>query len=826
MTWRLTKIRLQGVKGVLKRAGDFDLPDGRSIAIYAPNGCGKSGYADALEYLFSLDGAVEHLGQGSEDSERGGKHALPHVLAQQTRIDPQVSITLRNIDSNRLIEVKRPVKTGRNDPVPADLAPLIHAAPAHRILRQHDLRRFVVEMAPHEKYSELSRWLGLERLEETLDHLTSATTALQNTTVDRELAERVKDVSLHTNQAVTVDDETAALLWCQREAVRHLGEEISVESANDLVACIERLQARRNEVVVHANKATPAFNAKLVLEDAVAKWPAKGGLLDQCDAALKNLAAAEHEVEKASAAAVDGKFQEAWTASLALMTTETLATCPVCSTPWEQTVAKSQQAAVERMRSGIEALGDLRRSLEVRKSATASLTATMGVLQSALVRLEESARTLELTDLASDVSVLLQKTRGATSPSRPGSQVLADYVASVMHCREVVTRSLPPLLGTVQLAEIPAAATELDASVEHIRALKDALTRLAELRGESKEIRRVEAGFAAVAQVIRESTQRLLNEVLGALRDDVRAIYKKIHPNVDIRNIHIELGTKAKSLILRVAFHSDDRRVPPGGYLSEAQINTLGLALFVATVRLFNREFPFIVLDDIVSSYDADNRLRIVDVIAEDLTEFQVFLTTHDERFYDALKRRLEDKHWRFERITGWTLEEGPKRQTDLLKPHQVEELIRSGHPEAAGNAVRRYMEEWLDDMCAKYEAYTLHKRRNKEFDRTLFDFWGPFVDRLEQLRGGWFLKYVRSSECFERLRGHGLLNYYTHAQANPYEWGSIGDVKYVWEEFRRFQQLFDCKSCGKQFRFDRGTKRLFCTCSADTDSGTDETAA
>jgi len=94
MSWIVTKLSIQGIKGILDRGGDFELAGERSpasVAIYAPNACGKSSYADAVEYLFSEDGSVGHLGTGGVDSERGGKHAIPHVLAEERGIEPKVS---------------------------------------------------------------------------------------------------------------------------------------------------------------------------------------------------------------------------------------------------------------------------------------------------------------------------------------------------------------------------------------------------------------------------------------------------------------------------------------------------------------------------------------------------------------------------------------------------------------------------------------------------------------------------------------------------------------------------------------------------------------
>jgi len=102
---------------------------------------------------------------------------------------------------------------------------------------------------------------------------------------------------------------------------------------------------------------------------------------------------------------------------------------------------------------------------------------------------------------------------------------------------------------------------------------------------------------------------------------------------------------------MQVGFRSPDELAPPAGHLSESQMNTFGLALFISSVGLFNRQFPFLLLDDVFASYDADYRQRIVDLVAERLDGFQVFLTTHDWPFYSMLKDRLHDKGWLFEHI-------------------------------------------------------------------------------------------------------------------------------------------------------------------------------
>ncbi len=117
MTWVISRIAINGVKGVLDRAGEFQLLSSKnrpkSVAIFGRNGHGKSGYADAVEYLFSTDGSVEHLGKGGADSEQGGRHAIPHVLAEARGITPQIAADFYNLDTRARLSATRLVTTGR-----------------------------------------------------------------------------------------------------------------------------------------------------------------------------------------------------------------------------------------------------------------------------------------------------------------------------------------------------------------------------------------------------------------------------------------------------------------------------------------------------------------------------------------------------------------------------------------------------------------------------------------------------------------------------------------------------------------------------------------
>jgi len=816
MTWKVTRISIKGVKGTLDKSGDFDLPNGKSIAIFARNGCGKSGYADAIEYFFSSDGEVEHLGKGGADSERGGKHAIRHVLAEEKGIPSVISVTIsRQQPSKETVTATRAVNVGRADPLPVALDAIIRAAPAHRILRQHDLRRFVVDMNPREKYSELSRWLGLERLEQILAHLTTTQNELAKTNPDREFTERLQDIPRHTENSIQKYDPKVTLEWCSSQVKRHLGEATPITSVVDLEPVIAKLTQHRDQLVLLSGRVTDQFKSKVALEKVIAESTSDASPITKLENAVKSAVASEKHLEEVRSKVSDNVFQEVWEAAYKLLSSRKLDQCPVCSTPWGETGAGTQDKAQSHLSANLESLGNLVKAQSRFKESESLLAKSTAAFVQFMREVEAYCKVLSCDEASPKVSALCvtSETLASAGELSPTAKI-KECEDTVRQCREIIGSSLYNDLNKVVIDATPA-TSQVDESINHIRALKDTLTRLAELQREREEYKKVSAGFLLVAEAIQSEASQLLTGVVKVLLKDLQQMYRKIHPAMDVPNIYLKPDTETKTLVLRIDFHSEGRTVPPAGYLSESYINTLGLALFLSCARHLNSEFPFIFLDDIVSSYDAEHRARIADLIAEDLGDFQIFLTTHDDLFYSILKSRLEDRDWKFERISNWSLDEGPKRETDLLRPAQVSALINDTDPNA-GNAVRQYMEEWLDKMCARYYVYTLHKRFSQEYNRTLFDYWQPFIKRCSDISGDFFNKHVAKAACFKRLSVQPLINYYSHWQASPYQWPSIGDVKYVWEEFQAFEKIFHCYSCSKLLRYDHDSNSLFCSCGKD----------
>ncbi|MFA5266469.1 MAG: AAA family ATPase [Methanoregula sp.] len=813
MSWKVSQLKIVGVKGVLNKSGEFDFKEGKSTTIFAPNGCGKSGYADALEYLFSIDGSVEHLGKGNEDSERGGKHALPHVLAEELEIESEISVTLKNSELRREISITRPVKIGRSDTIPSELNEVIAKSPAHRVLRQHDLRRFVVDMDPRQKYSEISRWLGLEHLEDILAHLTTTQNDLKKANPSREIVERLRDINESTGGGVLENDPHAVFCWSIPQIQKHLIDPVSINSIEDLNNYIKKIEEFRDQLNAQVKAASRIAEAKKNLENTQTKIiTEETGLLSVCRQNLLQIKSAGEEIQSLRKSTKEAVFQDVWTSSRQLLDAEPVAKCPVCLTPWNDTSVGSQKKACIHLSNSLSSLSAYRESQENFEKFRAQFSENVRKMVSSLRKAHPEANTLSLEKIANEISQL----ETAVEELSLEEDVLSksdQYISYFQQCRDLFSVKLQNELNKINVKEIPDESTNIQNLIDRLKKLEAALIRLDQLDEEAKAYLLVTQEFDKIAGVIRSRTGDLVNSIIQSLKTDVIRIFKKIQVTDAIPDIIIEQDSADKTILLRVNFHSDDRRVPPAGYLSESQLNTLGLAIFICSVKMFNRDFPFIVLDDVVSSYDAEHRARIVDVIAEDLSDFQVFLTTHDERFYNSLKMRLTPKGWQFDRISGWEINSGPRKQSDVMNDEHIQNLIDAGDPKIAGNALRQYIEEWLDIICADFEVHTVHKRPIKEFDRTIYDFWDPFLGKIKGMKEGFFENQVKKDPCFERFKCHPMLNFYSHNQGNPYAWGGMGDVEYVFKEFKEFQKLFNCFSCKNPLKYDHDASKLYCTC-------------
>ena len=128
----------------------------RCLAIFAPNGSGKSSVIDALEFMFSKDGTLERLGQRAINNQ-AGPVALAHNLADEAQIAPEVMV---DIVSGKEVATGRRPATGAKRPIPAIATTVNACFVVPPIIRGHALRTFVEVHTPEQRYTDVQIIIG------------------------------------------------------------------------------------------------------------------------------------------------------------------------------------------------------------------------------------------------------------------------------------------------------------------------------------------------------------------------------------------------------------------------------------------------------------------------------------------------------------------------------------------------------------------------------------------------------------------------------------------------------------------------------------------
>jgi energy-coupling factor transporter ATP-binding protein EcfA2 len=240
-----------------------------------------------------------------------------------------------------------------------------------------------------------------------------------------------------------------------------------------------------------------------------------------------------------------------------------------------------------------------------------------------------------------------------------------------------------------------------------------------------------------------EKQKEDVSGLLKRISRRVAEIYSAFHPGEDLDSVSVEPWT-AKGVELAIEFYGSHQR-PPHGVLSESHLNSLAIALFLAMAESFNEQIGFLVLDDVINSFDVEHRGRLAELLADAFSEWQLIVLTHDQQFFEHLSRRAPS--WRKLEFTSWSYAAGPRttlyETTGILRG--ARERLESGDINGAATKARRALEELLQEVCEALWA-PLPFRRGQANDkreigelfkgvrRTLKERAKPLLESLEPL--------------------------------------------------------------------------------------------
>ena len=772
-----------------------------SLAVFAPNATGKSSLVDAFEFYFSEVGSLERLGQRASQTQ-AGPGAMEHVRAESKGISGRVVFKFRQ--GSYRFEDYRSVKTPGD--VPNSAQRVFEAIKVPFVIRGYDLRKFV-EASAEIRYGEMATWFALDPLltiQKNLRLLQRNVKAKYDS--DVEMNVRLRELRRATDDKVTEWDEAKVCEWFNSNILNPLNPSLVLSqllATNP--AYVALVEAKKQE---HERLGLTALNRLIVDIDEIAGRDAEDALLVEFEASVEKSDNAATRESQERHAASQSIFNEIWNSAAPLFENEDrqLDSCPVCDTRFEDTPHGSHDAVIIGIQTKLKTLAGYRAAENDFKKARIMVTECKRKL---IVGLETLSRGMsdagfeEDEDVSGYSAIVQEWIHGDPVPS---SEDLVKALTQMRSSLEEDKTEIERQQGTNTYANSCDKAEQLIRLNGEVNSIVRQKAQLHDLKLDLRNL----------TQIIEDRINEHVQSMLRDLQDDVNRLYLKMQGSQDPNPSTIRFWlspdpSKNQQQVRLVVDYAPNRTdVAPTGYLSDSQIHSVAIALRFAALRALNRRAPIVVLDDIVTSYDADHRKNIASTIAEELEGFQVVLVTHDEQFFLLLKDHLPNAHWKFERIVTISQDFGPIFSNYRTVDEVVNTKLSQG--ESAGEEIRKVEEEWLLKICREFVVDVAIRPVDRPFQ----------YERSELASAlGRFLKEKRivppkiqgvTNPFVTSLETGIVENFASHFSDNPYRSGSIGDQQTRWDEFRAFRDHFRCPKCdGERFMRPYPIKKPLC---------------
>ena len=737
MTERLQRLVMHAFRGVPTEM-TVDFGNGESTVIYGENGTGKSTIADALEWYFR--GEIELL------SHEGRQHAVRYVGGDG--------------DGATSVEVLTSGSLGGKVVFPDERTPDTFEALRREtfLLRGRTLADFI-NKSKTEKWKALVEILGLDEIESLREDLQRVRNDLRKASKAADEEVRVYRRALASG-GDTVSEETVLTSLRQicgllgvdpPQSLDQVAEPSWITAAVGASVNVSASSARENLVADIESLKAPDFNKRV--------FEAWNTLVVSDRARLLPRASLVREAKRL----FDAQSIEA-------------GRCPLCGQKVDQKVLarKIESALVEMM----EASRDLERVRDPILEQADGLDSASDLRDA----LYERARGLDLgvPAVPAPPETRIQDQVGALAPVEVDA--ITTYLSDVHRWDKTVAK-LARKLSTPEPSERDNHLMMLAALCQQINAWQQAEKKNARAK---RALTIAETVFDAYQQKQKDDLGELLERISGR----VAKFYSALHPGEDLDAVSIEPWT-AKGIELAIDFYGSRQR-PPHGVLSESHLNSLAIAVFLAMAASFNEKLGFLILDDVINSFDVEHRGRLAELLADGFSDWQLIVLTHDQQFFEHLSRRAPS--WRKIEFTSWSHASGP-RTTKYVTSGMLaaaRERLQSGDVQGAATKARRALEELLQEVCEALSA-PLPFRRGQANDRR--EIGELFIGLRRTLKDHAKSQLQSIEPVFKHLEADvgATLNVAAHASRGR---SGASEVQAALERIETLDALWSCPDC------------------------------
>lgn len=773
---KIKKITIENFRG-LRLPVSVDFLKGNqttSALIYGRNGTGKSSIVDAWEWL--LNSSIENLkrdGVSSSDfphKASGGNNSYISVDFQHTLINSSTATF-----NPKKITV--PTITGEYNEFKA-----LSKYPNY--LRYTDLNEFICNKRNAERYEYIAKFFGLEKFSLLQDTLK---TSINKQTLNLQNLQSAFDASSNTINAITgltTVDEATVVKFINTIAAKHKIPVITTFKEAETVKTALQKIVQKNPVTkeltewkafqIRQNSFYPITTAKancIALEKLFTD-------LKQNEESIKQLILSSLYAESIE---IISKLEDK-------------SKCPVCDETFngdllEHITAKHNSlAALTKKKTEFDAKKSLQEkqfegisrkisAIEAESSSVVlvafqtffdDLTTINSTLPTIIATLKKQLKDLTTLLISNDTAI--GKIDTIISNEVASKKIVADKIAALS--KDETTKTLAQ--DYTNISNIIDNFKNHSINKEKVAYLKSITDNL-------------QVFFNNLTTYIQTEIQNTFTTISADVVDFFNVLENS---NPDIKNPALKLVTdKDKAVELEIEFVT--KKVTPAfKVLSESQVNSFGLAIFLASVKHFNTGFKFFILDDVVNSFDSFKRPRVAKLIASKFSDFQVLMITHDQIFFDTVQRNFPE--WQRYKFTAWDYATGPKCKPSKNYLEEIQSYIDDDNPITAGQTLGKYLEWIFGILCENTQTPIPYRVENVY---TLSDYYNPLAKRFRDKLKLPNTQHKLFGLLDEFETGTIFRNYCVHwkNEANQFTTEEIDAIFKKWIEI---EEIIFCTSC------------------------------
>ncbi len=772
---KIRKLSIVGFRGAKKEIFlDFE-NNYKSLVLFGNNGDGKSTFSDAIEWFYT--DKIDYLQrEGCGRTDYFNRYTLPES-------DAMVEIILNNniLSSKKILKRKGGHSFSNiNDNFKKYINDSLRES---FVLRHHTMREFI-DKTKKEKLERIEEIIGFGIVKENRDILLKSLNSLKD---DRELSRlsgqleaRKKDL---VNKIGKSDFGEIDILSYGNKIAKQCDRNISIENFSNLKSVSEEL----DKVITASNK-----GKELVRLDSIKKNILKLREIKSISEKIKIILTSHNDLTKQQETIKASAIEKLYRAAMEAIENKLVkpGECPLCKEPKDlDLLLKSLKDEIEKIKKVLKERNKIIQSI---KSLEPNFSPLQAITKSLLE--DEITKSFEIftriSSYLAHAQEVLNKIKEFPQTAQQIYNGLENLDENMKRVQERIEKRKKELSETDEERTFYRNVYKLKELYEDYSEYKK-LNKIVEIY--NNQINSLEKIFQDFERLEKQSVQR----VLKTISSDVNNFFKFIHQDDNFDEVQL-IPTGERGIEFKLKYHGEEIS-PPMKILSEAHLNSLGICLFLAASKHFNKENGFLVLDDVVTSFDTGHRRPLARLISEEFGDTQFLLFTHDELWFEMLKKDLPSNKWFFKELLKWTKDSGVnlKDSPSTLK-ERIKYFLVQNETKSAANKCRTLIEEILKEKCENLGVTGLKFRTGFKNDQRESS---ELINALTSyLKANQKLRSPQSKKVFNYLRASQLItNMGSHHLSLETTSLSRGDIEIVLRDIEEFQSLFICSNCNTE---------------------------